>query len=214
MSGNSWMSTFTGLQFDPMKPDPFKVRIEDIAHSLATKNRWVGQAAKPISIAEHSVRTQCLLEAEGRNLVTQFRGLMHDCGEAYLPDVAKPYKHLVYLLDPYRERMVSFKEQERIIQVAILKGLALHTDLRCEDDRDLTSDSAVEHADLVMLVTEARDLTTAGLAGLNPCGAKLPEPLKVPIQPWCWEDAEKEFLLAFDHLRNALFTIPLSERLS
>lgn len=77
--------TFTGRRVNPLALRPEDICIEDIAHHLATQNRWCGALREPISIAQHSCHVSCLLQGTGEEL----EGLMHDDDEAYLGDMTK-----------------------------------------------------------------------------------------------------------------------------
>jgi hypothetical protein len=170
---NSSIMTFTGLWFDPLNPDPADICIEDIAHALASNNRFTGHARIPYSVAEHCVRMSHITPPE-----LALDALMHDVAEAYIPDLAAPVKR-----DP---RLAIFCEMEDKIEAACRAALGLPGD---------EHDPRVKEFDNIMLVTEARDL---GLAWWN--WRYDSKPLDDEIVPWNWERAKRNFLARWEEL--------------
>ena len=96
----SYITTFSGLHFDPVEPDEGYIRIEDIAHALSLICRGNGHTRIFYSVAQHSIA--CAKEAEARGLPreTVLGALLHDASEAYLSDVTRPVKKgLQYYLE-------------------------------------------------------------------------------------------------------------------
>ncbi len=88
---NTKIVTYTGKVFDLLNPTPDKVCIEDIAHSLAYQCRYTGHTREFYSVAQH-----CVLMAENPDLPGDpMAKLMHDAAEAYIGDIARPWKHLL-----------------------------------------------------------------------------------------------------------------------
>lgn len=87
----TWMQTFTGLRFDVFAPVPNMVDVRDIAHALSLKCRYNGHTSRLYSVAEHSVRL-CDYMRRDHTRQTALAALMHDCAEAYLPDIVRPIK--------------------------------------------------------------------------------------------------------------------------
>lgn len=125
--------TFTGRRFWPLDPRACDLCIEDIAHALSLKCRFTGHTRSFYSVAEHSVRVAQIVAPPHR-----LWALLHDAGEAYLPDVAGPIKDLFPLL-------VSAEE-------AILNQVIQHFGL------DRRKPPEVKQADKILLATEIRDL--------------------------------------------------------
>lgn len=67
--------------------------IKDITHALAHQCRYTGHSKQFYSVAEHSILVSHLVEDLG--LGDPFEGLMHDAAEAYLSDIAAPWKVLL-----------------------------------------------------------------------------------------------------------------------
>lgn len=79
---NNFMITYTGKKVNPFDMKLSDIDILDIAHALSNKCRYGGHGNTFLSVAEH-----CVLFAyhmfEGPPIVR----LLHDAGEAYLPDI-------------------------------------------------------------------------------------------------------------------------------
>jgi hypothetical protein len=89
------IQTYTGKQFYPLDVRQEDIDIEDVAHALSMKCRYNGHCRKFYSVAEHSVyvarELECRYPAD-KNVILW--GLLHDAGEAYLPDTPSPIKHM------------------------------------------------------------------------------------------------------------------------
>lgn len=89
----AWIVMSNGQEVALQYPRESDICIEQIAHHLACINRFTGAAARPYSVAEHSllvadiVRDQFQLGAHA-----QFCALMHDAHEAITNDVSTPSK--------------------------------------------------------------------------------------------------------------------------
>ena len=95
-----YISTYTGIRFDPARPDAGRIAIEDIAHALSLLCRGNGHVSQYWSVAQHSIL--CAREAAARELPDRLvlACLLHDAGECYLSDVPRPFKNE---LPGYRE---------------------------------------------------------------------------------------------------------------
>lgn len=91
----NYIETYTGILFNFLDPPEEQFNIVDIAHSLSMTCRYTGHCQRFYSVAEHSWHMSRMLEGCGRDI--QLAALLHDGGEAYLPDVASPIKQ--YLPD-------------------------------------------------------------------------------------------------------------------
>ncbi len=176
-----WIQTYTGVAFYPLDPRPEDVRIEDIAHALALENRFPGTTRVPYSVAEHSVRVSEALDAHWPDATPDvlLAALLHDASEAYIVDVPRPIK----------ASLVGYAEIEAHVTEAICARFGLTA--------DVLGDPRIKQCDDDLLATEARDL----LAALPPQpwnlrGVALPD----AIIPWAWHNAEREFLLRWQHL--------------
>lgn len=132
-----WIQTYTGKSFWPLDPRPEDVCIEDIAHSHSCMARFLGHARLFYSVAQHSCAVSEIVEPRFALL-----GLMHDAAEAYVGDWPRPLKAL--------PMAAEFKRIERRIQDCISERFNL---VWTDEAR-----TAVHHADMVMLSTEAHAL--------------------------------------------------------
>ncbi len=96
-----YMTTYTGENFSPIKPEVDKINIKDIAHALSMLCRGNGHLKHFYSVAQHSVN--CCLEAKarGHSKKVQLMCLIHDASEGYIADITRPVKahlsdYLVY----------------------------------------------------------------------------------------------------------------------
>lgn len=88
----SYITTFSGLKFDPLNADITNVKIDDIAHALSLLCRANGHYPHFYSVAQHSIN--CMKEAKARGFSdrVQLGCLLHDASEAYLSDITRPVK--------------------------------------------------------------------------------------------------------------------------
>jgi len=112
MGSDGSITTFSGISFWPLLPNPDDIRIDDIAHALAHQCRFAGHTRLFYSVAEHSVRVSQLCRPEDA-----LWGLLHDASEAYLSDVPAPLKELPEF-EPYRAA-------ERNLQGAVAQRFGL-----------------------------------------------------------------------------------------
>lgn len=173
-----WIQTYAGRQVWPLDPRPEDICIEDIAHALAMQCRFAGHVRCHYSVAEHSVRGLDALCP--RNVLTERTFLLHDAAEAYLVDIPRPLK---------RDLCCAWYG---IVEAAWERCIARRFALSVLD----FGDSAIKHADNVMLATEARDL----MAPPPVPWIAMPEPLPGRIEPWGPQEAERMFLQEFGRL--------------
>ena len=88
----SWIETYSGVKFYPLKPRADDVRLVDIAHSLSMQCRYNGHTARFYSVAEHSVLLAEYALAQGRRAQEVMTVLLHDASEAYVGDMVRPLK--------------------------------------------------------------------------------------------------------------------------
>ena len=75
--------------------DPAEIKIADIANALSKQVRFTGHLFGECwySVAEHCLITSAIVCELGGSKEEQFCALMHDTPEAYLADIAAPFKH-------------------------------------------------------------------------------------------------------------------------
>lgn len=173
--------TYTGKVFNFLNPKPEMVCIEDIAHSLANLCRYTGHVRKFYSVGEHSILMALSDKCPGDSMSK----LLHDAAEAYIGDMASPWKRLLNIaLDC--DDVLSLKEYEPIVLKVISEALGVPINITAE----------VKTSDMIMLATEVRDLMPS-----NDVWGDLPEPLEERI-PW-WKPAyvEQHFLNIYSQLK-------------
>jgi hypothetical protein len=173
MGSDGSITTFSGIRFWPLLPNPDDILIADIAHALAHQCRFGGQAREFYSVAEHSVRVSqhCRLE-------DALWGLLHDASEAYLSDVPAPLK----VLPAFK----AYRAAERSLQ----RLIAARFGLAPEQPRSVTE------ADRAVLEIEIRDLL-----GPTRVSRSQSEPRCLTIRsPWPPRTAKARFLNRFREL--------------
>jgi hypothetical protein len=121
--------TKSGQYFDFIHPERYRIEITDIAHALSNVCRFAGQCRTFYSVAQHSVYVSRIVPEEDA-----FAGLMHDCAEAFIGDVARPLKLM----------LPEYKVIEKRVERALFAGLGLPEKLP----------ASVKLADRQMLLSE------------------------------------------------------------
>ena len=102
-----YITTYSGVHFYPLEPNPDDLRIEDIAHALSFICRGNGQVKEFYSVGEHCIN--CALEAQRRGYSDRviLACLLHDASESYLSDVPKPFKKYLNDYQRIEEQLLS-----------------------------------------------------------------------------------------------------------
>lgn len=184
LRSKDWIQTYLGGAFRPLSPTPEDVRIEDIAHALSQKCRFTGHCDRFYSVAQH-----CVLVSYAVPRAFALPALLHDAGEAYLPDIAAPIKSRVYV-EITGGNFYPFSKAEGLVLNAVFEALDILP------LRNIAESEQVKKADLQLLATEVRDLM-----GEPPQSWHLTEePLGLLIVPWKPEHAKAQFLARFKEL--------------
>jgi 5'-deoxynucleotidase YfbR-like HD superfamily hydrolase len=137
----SFIRTFTGKRFYPLDPKAEDIDINDIAHSLSNLCRFAGHCSSFYSVAQHSVIvSEVLRDRFLASPALQLKGLLHDATEAYLVDIPRPVK--------VSNLMAGYRSAEANLELKVAEKFGLGDIMTTE----------VKYADMVALVTEARDL--------------------------------------------------------
>ncbi|MEO1721009.1 MAG: phosphohydrolase [Pseudomonadota bacterium] len=162
---DAWIMTASGGRFHPLDPKPDEVKLEDIAQALSNTCRYSGHCTEFYSVAEHCVHVSNFVPPQYAAW-----GLLHDAGEAYLADIARPVK-------PF---LPGFAAIEKKIMAAVCTHFGL----------PLQEPTEVKRVDTAILVDEAQQLMDGDISGWH-----LPEPpLGVKLRPWSPEQARHVFL--------------------
>jgi 5'-deoxynucleotidase YfbR-like HD superfamily hydrolase len=143
------MTTAYGHTLNLLAPldEPAAWQIGTLAHSLACINRYTGHAARPISVAEHSLLVCDIVEIEMHlGIHAQMAALLHDAHESACNDLSTPAKQAI---GPAWDGFET--EQERAVRTVY----GLHEAYR-------VFGAAIKRADLIALATEKRDLLPPG----------------------------------------------------
>lgn len=123
--------------------DPSQIRVTDIAGAISRQCRFTGHLVGDAwySVAEHCLLVMDILKHLGENEETQFIGLMHDTPEAYLADLAAPFKR----------ELGGYYDKEALIWKRIAAKYGLPEQLP----------EAVKTADWIALFIEARAIVAS-----------------------------------------------------
>ena len=91
----SYITTFTGIHFDPVNPDISLIDIRDIAHALSLICRGNGHVNNFYSVGQHCINAAKEAAARGYSKRVILACLIHDAGECYLSDVPRPFKQML-----------------------------------------------------------------------------------------------------------------------
>jgi len=182
------IQTYTGRIIYPLDPREEDIFLEDVAHALSNKARFTGHTRKLYSTAEHSVRVSLLLKAMDLDLMTQYIGLHHDDSDAYLPDVPTPLKVL--------PEFAWFKNLEHQHQELCFKRFG------CVSDPEKYK--TVKRADVILLLTEKRDLMPERNGHWGKKYQEEPIPAPYFIAPWKPKKAKKKYLVRHKELIDAI----------
>lgn len=117
--------------------------VEEIAHATSMQCRYTGHTREFYSVAQHGVLVANILAWEGETREIEFEGLMHDAHEAYVSDVASPWKVLI----------PDYRRVEERLENAMREYFNLPTKIS----------SAVKRADWLALFIEAEQLLKPGV---------------------------------------------------
>lgn len=182
----TWIQTYTGRRFTPLKPMVESIVLEDIAHALSMQCRFSGHIKKFYSVAQHSVLVSYICDTKDA-----LWGLMHDASEAYIVDIPRPVKR----------KLTEYIDLEKNMQDAICERF----------DLNKKTPESVKKADDLLLMTEARDLLTTVRDGW---GYDHITPLPFKIEPVSQQEAKELFIRRYcelTHINIGFFRKELSK---
>ncbi|QIW89863.1 putative 5'-nucleotidase [Bacillus phage Izhevsk] len=134
--------TYTGKAFDYNNITKESICVDDIAHSLAHINRFVGHSSRPYSVGEHVLWCLYMAKELGYSTRLQLLTLIHDFEEAYTGDCPTPLKVL----------LPEFSVIAKKVENAIYEHIGIEPPTAEEK-------YLIKRIDLTMLAIEMRDLT-------------------------------------------------------
>ena len=185
----------TGGYFHMHSDDPNEISLNAISSALSRLCRFTGHLMDGIeiySVAEHSVLVSYLLEKMGAPAEVIFQGLMHDASEAYVADIAAPFKGEIG-----NYYAVEAKVMARI------------------KDRYLLNDKfdyRVKLADWYALFIEARNIVCpneeelATWQGYAEHGEKSQE-FQFGVQCWLPSEAKRQFLIRYAQIQDMMLEV-------
>jgi 5'-deoxynucleotidase YfbR-like HD superfamily hydrolase len=102
----AWIMTYTGKHLHAFDPKFDQICIVDIAHALSKNNRFTGHCFYNYTVGQHSLYVYKVLRDLGCDKTTLLMGLLHDASEAYIQDIAKPFKEFLF----------DYQELEELLQ--------------------------------------------------------------------------------------------------
>lgn len=97
-----WICTLSGAKFYVNECNIEDIPMDDIAHALAMNCRYNGHITRHYSVAEHSVLVSLLVPEKDA-----LAGLLHDATEAFVPDVPRPFKHLIDGFQEFEDKLAT-----------------------------------------------------------------------------------------------------------
>jgi hypothetical protein len=133
--------TYGGNKFYAIDPREGDIFVTDFAHALSRNHRFTGHSLRMYTVAEHCVHGVKLMQELDYSEFLQVAFLLHDASEAYIADIARPFKQ--YLPD--------YARLEEKIQNAIYTKYLGRVLTKGEHDMVKTIDN-------VMLINEMQQL--------------------------------------------------------
>lgn len=87
------ITTFSGIDFNPLEPAAHQISTLDIAHALSMICRANGHYRNFFSVAQHSLNCAQEAKLRGYSKRLQLACLLHDASEAYISDITRPIKN-------------------------------------------------------------------------------------------------------------------------
>lgn len=192
-----YIQTASHRKFWPLDPRPEDVDINDIAHALSNLCRFTGHSSEFYSVSQHSVIASQLVPR-----ASALAALLHDSAEAYMGDIARPWKRFLYVrtggLDAIYD---SLKDTEHALLDVILVAL------KCPPRTETDIWNPVHEADERMLVTEARDFMAPLVDGSrNTFMGTGRKPLDYTLSAWSPKYAKMIFLERYAELTSSPLT--------
>lgn len=178
--------TYGGRVFYPLSPHPGEIEISDVAHHLSLINRFCGATEKAYCVANHCVLMSRLCD----NRLDALGALLHEIAEFAMSDVPGPAKSFLKSYKFYENRILRIASYQFGFEFPL-------------SDR-------VKELDKYMCAEEAKQLFPSGpneevwepwskSVGFDVISSEV----EVPIEPWPWKRAKREFLKDFEALSSS-----------
>lgn len=162
-----------------------EIDLRDIAHALATLNRWTGHARIPISVAQHSILvSQLVAQWHPGNLEAQRWALMHDAAEYAIGDISRPVRQGLRAWDETRYEYQTITAAEMVL----LRSIGWKFGLEWQPPWDL-----IQPADDQLLICERLQLFDDVPQEIRNWAQANPGEI-VHIEEWDWRTAKTRFL--------------------
>jgi uncharacterized protein len=144
-----------GAELNLMRPAPALMTPEVLGHALAQVNRFGGHAARPYSVAEHSLLVVDIMQHQLMidDPHALLAGLLHDAHEAFCGDMPTPAKGVV---DRLSDGAQAWSVYEHQFERALRSQYGIHTASKLWRNE-------IKQADMIALATEKRDLLPPGI---------------------------------------------------
>ena len=167
------------------------ISLHDIATHLSRESRWSGATRQFYSVAQHSVIVSAVLERTEGPLAAAY-GLLHDAHEAYIKDMATPFKQ--YIFD-----VTSFDINDLADQIDEVIFTRFGLKFPIPDHIAVP----LKYADFDVCMAEGRQMVRNFKT--VPFGGKEERPdVGVTFQPMLPDAAERYFMERFNYLRGKL----------
>jgi hypothetical protein len=179
----TWIQTGSGAKVDCLAPMGSSIHVEDVATGLSRMPRFNGHTYAFYSVAQHSVLlAKHLVEnLDDFNFRMGLVALLHDASEAYLADLASPYK----------ENLPEYRKVEDRLLCVIYQAL---TPLSIKEIQEAWP--LIKGWDRRLCFTEAMQLHPAGV---KEWGWRV-APVEMEIKPWSMGLARQNFLNLYEWL--------------
>ena len=185
-----WILTRSGGRFYPIDPRAEEVRLADIAGSLSNQCRWTGHTMYHYSIAQHACYVADAVEKIMPGLA--LAALHHDSPEAYIGDMARPWKRMLAVIGTGSLVQISTAEN------AILGAIFDHLDIQ---EPSAAQWGIIAQVDNRVLRTEFDQLLPRDdSAAWEDLGEPVPG---LSIERWSPEYAYRRFIEMHDRLVKA-----------
>ncbi len=204
MSAATVLTLANGKGVDLLDPKASDIDWEALAEHLAKEKRFNGATPdEEYSVAEHLARgADAILTATGDAVLAAYFSL-HDCHEAMLKDITTPLKRAIAEMASMQFGVLAPQIIETFSLLEYRHDAAIHNAAGLKWPASIEIAAKVKHYDLVMFVTEWRDLMH-GVPHPDWKPYRGIKPLRDAISPWRWQTAASALMRRWRRLLPAL----------